>query len=244
MTTGETLLAAIIAEPADDYRRLVYADWLDENAQPERAAFIRVQVELARIEGEQGTAEFWKSLRYSHTGCSGCSSWCRLNKRQYELLMRWREFAGPDATQLIPGAGLFFHHLHFARGFVEFVTCSATDWLTHGDAIRAAHPVTRVRLTTLPEWEWCDTGGTARQAPLSPDTAPMRLVGRKWVRLRANERLQIRLGRLLAAEWPGIVFELPPVPTYGGGADLWGRNWTPADFAPGAPPFGVEIQPR
>jgi uncharacterized protein (TIGR02996 family) len=39
------LLAAIIAEPEDDTPRLVYADWLDEHARPERAEFIRVQCE-------------------------------------------------------------------------------------------------------------------------------------------------------------------------------------------------------
>ena len=42
------LLAAIRAAPADDAPRLVYADWLDEHGRPERAAFIRVQCELAR----------------------------------------------------------------------------------------------------------------------------------------------------------------------------------------------------
>ena len=42
------LLAVIRAAPADDAPRLVYADWLDEHGQPERAEFIRVQIELAR----------------------------------------------------------------------------------------------------------------------------------------------------------------------------------------------------
>ena len=43
-------LAAICANPADDTPRLVYADWLDEHGQPERAEFVRVQCELARLE--------------------------------------------------------------------------------------------------------------------------------------------------------------------------------------------------
>src|SRR5690349_5354630 len=45
------LLAAVLADPEDDAPRLVYADWLDENGQPERAAFIRLQVEAARLPG-------------------------------------------------------------------------------------------------------------------------------------------------------------------------------------------------
>ena len=42
------LLAAVLADPADDLARLVFADHLDETDSPEWAAFIRVQVELAR----------------------------------------------------------------------------------------------------------------------------------------------------------------------------------------------------
>jgi uncharacterized protein (TIGR02996 family) len=48
MTDAPALLAAIRAAPDDDAPRLVYADWLDEHGQPERAAFIRIQCELAR----------------------------------------------------------------------------------------------------------------------------------------------------------------------------------------------------
>jgi uncharacterized protein (TIGR02996 family) len=49
MTTAAALLQAICAEPYDDLPRLVYADWLEENGQPERGEFIRVQCELDRL---------------------------------------------------------------------------------------------------------------------------------------------------------------------------------------------------
>jgi uncharacterized protein (TIGR02996 family) len=39
----------IIANPEDDTPRLVYADWLEENGDPKRAEFIRVQIEAARL---------------------------------------------------------------------------------------------------------------------------------------------------------------------------------------------------
>ncbi|MBP3957441.1 TIGR02996 domain-containing protein [Gemmata sp. G18] len=42
------LVRAIATEPNDDTPRLVYADWLQENAQPERAEFIRLQCAHAR----------------------------------------------------------------------------------------------------------------------------------------------------------------------------------------------------
>ena len=41
MTTSDALLAAVLANPADDLPRLVYADWLEENGEPERAELIR-----------------------------------------------------------------------------------------------------------------------------------------------------------------------------------------------------------
>ena len=41
--TERALLDAVLATPEDDLPRLVYADWLEENGNPERAAFIRVQ---------------------------------------------------------------------------------------------------------------------------------------------------------------------------------------------------------
>src|SRR5579884_2161815 len=40
----------IVEAPEEDAPRLVYADLLDENGQPERAEFIRLQVEHARLD--------------------------------------------------------------------------------------------------------------------------------------------------------------------------------------------------
>ena len=42
MTDREALLRAIIENPEDDAPRLVYADWLDEHGEPDRAEFIRL----------------------------------------------------------------------------------------------------------------------------------------------------------------------------------------------------------
>ena len=50
MPSAEELafLARIREQPDDDGPRLIFADWLDENDEPERAAFVRAQIELAR----------------------------------------------------------------------------------------------------------------------------------------------------------------------------------------------------
>jgi uncharacterized protein (TIGR02996 family) len=50
MSDHDALLRAIGEQPEEDTPRLVYADWLDENGDPDRADFVRNQIELARID--------------------------------------------------------------------------------------------------------------------------------------------------------------------------------------------------
>src|SRR5689334_2391543 len=47
--THDAFLQAILEAPEDDTPRLIYADWLEDHGEPERAEFIRVQIELARL---------------------------------------------------------------------------------------------------------------------------------------------------------------------------------------------------
>jgi uncharacterized protein (TIGR02996 family) len=47
MSDEPALLAAIRAHPDEDTPRLMYADWLDEHGQPDRAEFIRLQCAVA-----------------------------------------------------------------------------------------------------------------------------------------------------------------------------------------------------
>jgi uncharacterized protein (TIGR02996 family) len=48
MTDEKHFLAAIIDNPDDDGLRLVFADWLDEHGQSDRAEFVRLQVRMAQ----------------------------------------------------------------------------------------------------------------------------------------------------------------------------------------------------
>lgn len=169
MTDEIALLAAVRAHPDDDNPRLAYADWLDDLMTPEataRAAFIRVECRLAR--DFAGTAAGCPTpIRAGHqtpahglrvgTVVGPCNA-CEACRERAGLWAAWRESQGPKE----PGAFAancwewFARHLtwadHFttARGFVEHVTCPAADWLAHGDAVIAANPVRRVRLTTWP----------------------------------------------------------------------------------------------
>src|SRR5439155_15143566 len=58
MTTERALLAAIREDPEDDAARLVYADWLEEQGQADRAELIRVKVRARRADGDE-----WQQLR-------------------------------------------------------------------------------------------------------------------------------------------------------------------------------------
>ena len=48
MSEREALMDRVLARPDDNAPRLALADWLQAHGEPERAEFIRVQVELAR----------------------------------------------------------------------------------------------------------------------------------------------------------------------------------------------------
>src|SRR4051812_12297961 len=51
MSEWNAILAGVIAAPVDDYPRLMTANWLRGHGQDDRAEFIEVQCELARLEG-------------------------------------------------------------------------------------------------------------------------------------------------------------------------------------------------
>ena len=240
MTDGEALLAAIIAHPEEDAPRLIYADWLEENGQGERAEFIRVQVELARIANsapcctapanrhEVGCARRTAKKRraFSDKGrcrrCDYLSALAGRDKRRRRLVARERQLLERSAKAGPKFAADINYWLHgeptdprarpiapvgtFVRGFIERVTCTAADWLSHGDAIRAAHPVTCVRLTT-------ELGPHVTYSSYDLDNRLLtirftaRLKSVTWGPEQAEVAAYLKL---LQAEWPGVTFELPP----------------------------------
>lgn len=184
MSDRAALLAAIRQFPEEDAPRLIYADWLDEHGESERAEFIRVQIELARLH----TCACAPSL-FMHPNCLVCDSVHALYNRRHRLLNNlYDEFrpnvphswaVGMDGDlpddEFAPGSSV-------SRGFTEMIRCSAADWLAHADAILAEHPVRRVRLTDR-------TAGN-----------PPGVIGTAGVLTKA----------VLTAKWPGIEFELQP----------------------------------
>src|SRR5438132_6587278 len=60
MSDRDALLAAIRQSPDDDAPRLVYADWLDEHADSDRAEFVRLQVEIDPYRRADADLDRWR----------------------------------------------------------------------------------------------------------------------------------------------------------------------------------------
>ena len=88
MNDRDALLTTIFADPDDDAPRLVYADWLEENGEADHAAFIRVQIELARHPEED---EHWLECKLREE-----ELWDRLRPAWAESLRSLGPFWRPD----------------------------------------------------------------------------------------------------------------------------------------------------
>jgi uncharacterized protein (TIGR02996 family) len=117
---ADAFLGDILECPDDDAPRLIYADWLDENGEPERAELIRVQCDLATdlLDREQRAAAL---------------------ARERQLLDVW----GPVwAAPLAPLVRSF----EFRRGFVERVCLDSAALIEHGDEVFRLAPVSHLEL--------------------------------------------------------------------------------------------------
>lgn len=150
MTTREAertaLLRTIIDEPGNDTPRLVYADFLEENAgESERAEFIRNQIRPFDI----GMCRQSTCQTAGHGLCSYCRSKkspsYRLIDYPVDVVCEWR------------------------RGLIDTISCSMADFLTHGPAICREHPVSRVTITDRDPWNASGLPGCWRWLLKRPD---------------------------------------------------------------------------
>lgn len=130
------LLAHVLAAPDDDAPRLVLADWLREHGEDEYADFIARQVRTCSI--KVGWGDFELMAVPAYTAALGQKPAYLVESNEYPF-PQWVKKLPPVEW---PGTRIY------RRGFVFSVTLTAHDWLDHGDAILAEHPVTEVRLTT------------------------------------------------------------------------------------------------
>jgi uncharacterized protein (TIGR02996 family) len=189
----------IVANIDDDTPRLVYADWLEENGQDERAEFIRVQIERAHLPA-------WDAAQV------------RLRLREQELLERHGEswLAELPAVEGAKWEGLrrgivaevsfasfeaMRANAHACRAVapVEAVT---VRWPRRKEAKKAAHPIAELRelsLTGVP-----DGGEEVARLADSPQLATLRVLTARglWAEVLTRLVASPHLGGLKALRFP------------------------------------------
>lgn len=135
-------LDAVLADPSDDFPRLVYADWLEDEGRTERAEFIR------------------QAIRYPHAAFARLTS----SVDPFALLgltpgqpvqvgfgssVQWRTWMWGETDDfgcVIQDLGRRLDYRE-DRGFVSGLRCTLADFMTHAGAIFAAAPVEEVTIT-------------------------------------------------------------------------------------------------
>jgi uncharacterized protein (TIGR02996 family) len=119
-TDEQPFLDAIFDRYGDDRPRLVYADFLDDCGEPDRAELIRVQLALARLSDDDSRRPL-------------------LADRQVDLLARNRAAWTAHLAGLVVG-------VDFRRGIPDSVTVDAGTFLERGEELFARLRVRRLRL--------------------------------------------------------------------------------------------------
>jgi uncharacterized protein (TIGR02996 family) len=124
----QAFIQAICEAPEDDAPRLVFADWLDDNGDPDRAEFIRTQCRRASM-------DVWDDERDD------------LVHREKQLLKKHQaKWAKPTNK--------FTKRAEFHRGFVGEMAMAVPKFLSIADTIFAATPLTILRpMQVRPSWD-------------------------------------------------------------------------------------------
>jgi uncharacterized protein (TIGR02996 family) len=130
MSDELALLTAIIANPDEDTPRLMFADWLQENGQPERAEFIRVQIEIARLPE--------RHLKPKDE-----------RPPDNERLSRFRELFAAHQEEWLRPLGVKIPRATFRRGFVEELRVTPAELLKIGDAVLRREMLSSIEVIPL-----------------------------------------------------------------------------------------------
>jgi uncharacterized protein (TIGR02996 family) len=128
MDIQAAFLSDIAANADDDAPRLVYADWLDENGDPDRARFIRVQCRLA--------------------------SMGKFDLDRYELEGQEEELLRLHGKKWRKPLAKFTVDVEFQRGFPHRIGMPAVDFATKGEELFAIAPTLRHYRAKRPQQGW------------------------------------------------------------------------------------------
>jgi uncharacterized protein (TIGR02996 family) len=123
-TAADGFLRDIIEKPDDDAVRLIYADWLQDNGDPDRAEFIRLQIERASRGGEEP------------------------EKREAALL---KKHEATWEKEVPAWARRHANFRVFRRGFIDHVVCTAREFLNGPAGMFRKSPVRSIEFRTYSE---------------------------------------------------------------------------------------------
>lgn len=118
MSDKTALLRAIAAHPDEDTPRLAFADYLDETGNADRAAFIRGQIELARLKDDS------------------------MHRR--EVAFRCRQLLDAHEEAWLDPRDAFSFDWNWSRGFVETFATSPADLDMQDAGLFRTHPFRRL----------------------------------------------------------------------------------------------------
>jgi uncharacterized protein (TIGR02996 family) len=169
MTHDDAFLEAIIESPDDDGLRLIYADWLEEHGQPERAEFIRVQITLATLPADNPRRQ-------------------ELKTRETDLLTRHQaEWRGRAPSGIV--------HRVFWRGFVEAVRVHGQTFVADAEALFSLGPIRQVSFVEVEGHLTCIAFSSYLPRLEAVDLRHHRL-GNSWVAVLVRSPNLARLVRL------------------------------------------------
>src|SRR5262245_28984073 len=123
MSSGQGLLQDIIDHPGDDTLRRIYADWLDDDGQHDRAEFVRVQLDLAGLEED--------------------------DPRRVELIRRSYQLQALHEEQWLRGLTREGFTVQFERGLPGRISADAATFLRHAEEAFSRCPVVELTLEGL-----------------------------------------------------------------------------------------------
>ena len=144
MTQEEAFIQAIREAPADDAPRLIYADWLEEHGQADRAEFIRIQCRLARRSDSDANlvAALAVALRSRADGL---------------MRIHWNEWVGPLRDIVGPRRDRYgeswmgeefqtAYRPHFVGGFVSMLSLDAERFVRRAADLNRLTPLNTLNL--------------------------------------------------------------------------------------------------
>ncbi len=209
---GVALLRAILEDPADDVARLVYADWLDENApggEARRAEFIRKQIRMMRMpgapefDGERHEARHWLNCCIDN---GDPALWIALELDLAPYDWHW---SGDEAETQIHTAERVYT---VSRGFVSRIELTGEAFVAHAKAIFSSQPVTSVRLVNIHAATWHEANLALWLHTLTDEGGPITdtIIGRESQEL--SSRACVAFGRHVAGLSPLVEVASCPLP--------------------------------